>query len=317
LHVYEFLDRYPEYENKLIALDVWSIPNSFYGDQVLHYERLAPKVATLGRMVGVQCDNEIKPGLLIYRVMAVDPNGDFLKQTDIRQAGTIAVQMRTSGTYPDPFQTWDVEPLGTFEGTTRGGLVVRIPLIKFWRYHDSGRDADKPIEMVIPPQPHGTPSKLNDWQPEGPLPPRGPDAQQLSVLGLQGGMTKQQAFNLLANAGFTGKGCEDKGNGYQWCTNIKDGAREVKTVFFRDELEHIDYTFPDSEYTALRESYLALYGHANERPNNGGLVWGSMAGGADLTLGESSDLTYGYVILVFHGGIADQYMKHLAQSASQ
>jgi hypothetical protein len=136
-------------------------------------------------------------------------------------------------------------------------------------------------------------------------------------LALKGGITKQQAFNLLANAGFTANGCEDKGNGYQWCTNVKDGTREVKTVFFRDELEHIDYTFPDSEYTGLRESYLALFGPPKGLSNNGTLVWGSMAGGADLTLGERVDRTGAYVMLAFHGGLADQYMKHLGQSAAQ
>jgi hypothetical protein len=317
LHVYELLERYPEFENKLVALDVWSIPNSFYGEQVLHYERLPPKEATLARMVGVQLDSEIRPGFLIYRVMAFDPNGDFLNQTDVRQAGSIAVQMRTPGTYPSPFQVWDIEPLGTVEGTTRSGIVVRIPLIKFWRYHDSGRDAEKPVQITIPPQSYGTLGEIDDWQPEGPIPPPGPDAQRLSVLGLRGGMTKLEAFNLLSQAGFAASGCEDKGNGYLWCTATKDGVRQVKTVFFRDELEHVNYTFPDSEYNAVRKSFLAAYGPARKLPSNEGLSWGTMSGGADLTLGETVDQTDAYVILAFYGGLADQYMKHLAQSASQ
>ena len=45
----------------------------------------------------------------------------------------------------------------------------------------------------------------------------------------------------------------------------------------------------NSKFTDLRKKYLAVYGHANELPNNGGLIWGSMAGGADLILAENAD----------------------------
>jgi hypothetical protein len=49
-------------------------------------------------------------------------------------------------------------------------------------------------------------------------------------------------------------------------------------------------------------SDLAAYGRANELPNNGGLIWGSMEGGADLILGESRDRTL--AMLSFYGGLA-------------
>jgi len=48
-----------------------------------------------------------------------------------------------------------------------------------------------------------------------------------------------------------------------------------------------------------------------------GIGWGSIAGGADLTLGERVDRTGAYVMLAFHGGLADQYMKHLTQTVAQ
>lgn len=207
-----------------------------------------------------------------------------------------------------------VEPLGPLQGTNYVGADIQIPAVRFWRY---AGDGDESTGLTVPPQPHGISGEPAEWQPEGPPPPPGPDAQRLSVLGLKGGMTKQGVFSLLANAGFTEDGCEDKGNGYQWCTSVKDSVRHVKTVFFRDELEHIDYTFPDSEFTDLRKKYLAVYGHANELPNNGGLVWGSMARGATLILAESADRSHALAMLSFYGGLAGQYMKHLAQSAAQ
>lgn len=145
LHVIEFLDQYPSFEGKLVTLDAWSIPNAFYRDQILNYAHLDPSFAMQARMVGVHFDREVRPGLLIYDVMSADPDGDFAEGTNVRRVGQIAVQMSAPDLSPDPFQLWDVEPKGTLEGTTRAGLVIRIPLVRFWHYHESGKDADKPI----------------------------------------------------------------------------------------------------------------------------------------------------------------------------
>jgi hypothetical protein len=251
MHAIELLDRYDEVQGQLVTIDAWSIPNAFYGNQILQYARVPPKAAVMGRTVGVHFDREIRPGVLIYDVMAVDPHGDFMQGTDVRQVGQIAVQMSTPGIYPDVFQSWDVEPRGTLEGTTEGGLVVRIPLVRFWRYHDSGLDAGKPIQISIPPQPHGTPS---DPHQDSAVIPLGPDALRFKVLGLHAGMKKTDAVEQLSHVAFQGIGCEEEGTDSEHCQYKSDSGEEVKAVYFRDELLHLDYKFPYSEFERIRVS---------------------------------------------------------------
>ena len=309
LRPYDLLKNPYQAKEKLVLLDLNSRP-VLYGGAVIQYSGpVNPAMGARFGLMALRLDRMADENVALYNIMGIEAgasDGDTL--------GQLAVVLPEGTTELRLDQNWMVEPLGPLKGTNYVGADIQIPAVRFWRYVGNGGES---TELTVPPQSHGTAGEPVEWQPVGPPPPPGPDAQRLSVLGLKGGITKQQAFNLLANAGFTADGCEDKGNGYQWCTNVKDGTREVKTVFFRDELEHIVYTFPDSEYTALRKSYLALFGPPKGLSNNGTLVWGSMAGGADLTLGERVDRTGAYVMLAFHGGLAEQYMKHLAQSAAQ
>jgi hypothetical protein len=309
LHPYDLLKNPYQAKERLVQLELNSRP-VLYGGAVIQYSGpVNPAIGARFGLMALRLDRMADENVALYNIMGIEAGA-----SDGDSLGQLAVVLPEGTTELRLDRNWMVEPLGPLKGTNYVGADIQIPAVRFWRYAGNG---DESTELTVPPQSHGTPGEPVDWQPDGPPPPPGPDAQRLSILGLKGGKTKQQAFNLLANAGFTADGCEDKGNGYQWCTNVKDGTREVKTVFFRDELEHIVYTFPDSEYTALRKSYLDLFGPPKGLSNNGTLVWGSMAGGADLTLGERVDRTGAYVMLAFHGGLADQYMKHLAQSAAQ
>ncbi|HWE84208.1 MAG TPA: zinc-ribbon domain-containing protein [Terracidiphilus sp.] len=309
LHPYDLLKNPYQAKEKLVLLDLNSRPVLYDGAVIQYSGPVNPTIGARFGLMALRLDRMADENVALYNIMGIEAGasyGDTL--------GQLAVALPDGTTELRLDRNWMVEPLGPLKGTNYVGADIQIPAVRFWRYVGNG---DESTELTVPPQSHETPGEPVDWQPDGPPPPPGPDAQRLSILGLKGGITKQQAFNLLANAGFTADGCEDKGNGYQWCTNVKDGTREVKAVFFRDELEHIVYTFPDSEYTALRKSYLDLFGPPNGLPNNGTLVWGSMAGGAVLTLGERVDRTGAFVMLAFQGGLADQYMKHLAQSAAQ
>jgi len=309
LHPYDLLKNPYQAKEKLVLLDLNSRPVLYDGAVIQYSGPVNPAIGARFGLMALRLDRMADENVALYNIMGIEAG-----ESDGDTLGQLAVVLPEGTTELRLDRNWMVEPLGPLKGTNYVGADIQIPAVRFWRYVGNGGES---TELTVPPQSHGTPGEPVDWQPDGPPPPPGPDAQRLSILGLKGGITKQQAFNLLANAGFTADGCEDKGNGYQWCTNIKDGTRGVKTVFFKDELEHIDYTFPDSEYTALRKSYLDLFGPPRGLSNNGTLVWGSMAGGADLTLGERVDRTGAFVMLAFYGGLADQYMKHLAPSAAQ
>ncbi len=309
LHPYDLLKNPYQAKEKLVLLDLNSRPVLYDGAVIQYSGPVNPAIGARFGLMALRLDRMADENVALYNIMGIEAGA-----SDGGTLGQLAVALPEGTTELRLDRNWMVEPLGPLKGTNYVGADIQIPAVRFWRYVGNGGES---TGLTVPPQSHGTPGEPVDWQPDGPPPPPGPDAQRLSILGLKGGITKQQAFNLLADAGFTADGCEDKGNGYQWCTNVKDGVREVKTVFFRDELEHIDYTFPDSEYTALRKSYVALFGPPRGLSNNGTLVWGSMAGGADLTLGERVDRTGAFVMLAFYGGLADQYMKHLAQSVAQ
>jgi hypothetical protein len=309
LHPYDLLKNPYQAKEKLVLLDLNSRPVLYDGAVIQYSGPVNPVIGARYGLMALRFERMADEHVALYNIMGIEAGG-----SDGDTLGQLAVALPDGTTELRLDRNWMVEPLGPLKGTNYLGADIQIPAVRFWRY---AGDGDKSTELTVPPQSHGTPGEPVEWQPDGPLPPPGPDAQRLSVLGLQGGMKKQRVRDLLANAGFAENGCEDKGNGFQWCKSTKDGGKEVKTVFFRDELEHIDYTFPDSEYDDIRKSFLALYGPAKELPNKWGLGWGSIAGGADLTLGERVDRTGAYVMLAFHGGLADQYMKHLAQSAAQ
>lgn len=314
MHPYDLLKNPYQSRRRLIALNLNSLP-VLYNGAVIQYS--GPMDPTMGARLGLMAlrlERMADENVALYNIMGIEAGG-----STGQMLGQMAVVLPEGVSELKFDRAWMVEPLDPLKGTNYLGAEIQIPSVRFWRYAGAGDGAAGPNNGMVSPgnDLHHEQNKSDDWQPKEPPPPPGPDAQRLAVLGLKGGMAKQEAFNLLADSGFSEDGCEDKGNGYQWCTNVKGSVEVVKTVFFRNELEHIDYTFPDSEYANLRTRYLAVYGHANELPNNSGLTWGSMAGGADLTLGESNDRTHAYAMLSFYGGLASQYMKHLAQVAAQ
>jgi hypothetical protein len=309
LHPYDLLKNPYQAKDKLVQLDLNSRPVLYNGTVIQYSEPVNPAIGERFGLMALQLDRMADENIALYNIMGIEAGA-----SEGQILGQLAVLLPDGTTALRLDRDWMVEPLGPLQGTNYVGADIQIPAVRFWRYAGGGGGS---TELNVRPQPHGASGETDEWQPEGPPPPPGPDAQRLSILGLKGGMTKQEVFSLLANAGFTENGCEDKGNGYQWCTNVKDNVSDLKTVFFRDELENIDYTFPDAEYADLRKTYFAAYGHANELPNNGGLIWGSMAGGAVLILGDKADRTHASATLSFYGGLASQYMKHLAQAAAQ
>jgi hypothetical protein len=151
--VIEFLNRPYEDQGKLVTLDAWSIPNTFYEGRVLQYARLPERIAVQSGTFGVRFSSRISSNVLLYDVLVDDPDENaFLEGKNLVVVGHLAIRMSGPDLSPDPFQLWDVEPLGTIEATAAGGVVIRIPLVRFWHYHESGLDAQPPVEFVVPPQ---------------------------------------------------------------------------------------------------------------------------------------------------------------------
>ncbi len=152
-HTYHALElfRSPNQDvGQLVEFDPWSFPILSRGFIV--YQRLDSNTATATGRSGLRYVRDISDDTNLYDVMLNDLSGDFMRGTDFIPVGQIAVKMSRPGIYPDTLQIWDIEPKGTIEGTTAAGIVVRIPLVRFWRYHASGLDASEPIRVQIPPQ---------------------------------------------------------------------------------------------------------------------------------------------------------------------
>lgn len=127
---------------KMIALDAWGCPliggdgnlqgpyDRAAGVVVPHYEYLPPYMVQSG-YVGMRFNRRLKDNLLLFDVMA---SGTSDSAESLVQLGQIAVQVSGPGVSLDQTQIWDVEPKGTLEGTTQAGLVIRIPLVHFWKY---------------------------------------------------------------------------------------------------------------------------------------------------------------------------------------
>jgi len=158
LHAIELLRRPEDHVGKMIGLDGWSMSTPPYYGQVF-YRRWPKDAAILGHYTGLRFNRMIADDRCLFDVYEFNEQGDFLQGQDRQFAGQIAVKMSSPGRIPDVFQLWDVEPLGTVEGTTEAGLVIRIPIVRFWHYHDSGLDADEPKTIVIPPQHFGGPDE--------------------------------------------------------------------------------------------------------------------------------------------------------------
>lgn len=149
-HALELLRNPDQDEGQLVELDPWSFPILSRG--LIVYQRLGKNIAVTNGRIGLRANRNLSDNTILYDVMLNDLSGNFLEGTDFISTGQIAVQMSKPGLSPDTLQTWDVEPMGTIDGTTAAGLVVRIPLIRFWRYHDSHLDASEPIQVQISPQ---------------------------------------------------------------------------------------------------------------------------------------------------------------------
>lgn len=159
----------PSYSGlQLHAMELWQFPNKNTGllltldgrssatlgpQSIIHYQWYGKKFAVMSREIGLRYNRSLSEGVCLFDVIAHPWTGfDADHVPDAQVVGQIVVEMNAPGLLPDPLELWDVEPKGTIEGTTETGIVIRIPIIHFWRYHETGEDAEAPVNVVIPPQ---------------------------------------------------------------------------------------------------------------------------------------------------------------------
>jgi hypothetical protein len=153
LHAINLWQRPRENMGKLVTLDPRSIPT--LGPQnLITFERFARNFTVASGLIGLRYERNISPRICIFDVVAHPWTGFGTDHVpDAAVVGQIAVEMNSDGLIPDAFNLWDIEPKGTMDGTNQEGFVIRIPLIHFWRYHETKRDAEVPAVTTISPQP--------------------------------------------------------------------------------------------------------------------------------------------------------------------
>lgn len=149
-HALELKDLPDATSRELITVDAWSFPTPIEGGGV-YYQSLPYRQAIVGKMAGLVFERTLEPNICIFDIMVNNPSGDFLEGTDVEIAGQLAVETPDPENCPNNRQPWDVEPETRFEGRTESGIVMSIPRVRFWRYHDTGQPLAKPKVIIVPP----------------------------------------------------------------------------------------------------------------------------------------------------------------------
>ena len=113
--------------------------------------------------------------------------------------------------------------------------------------------------------------------------------------------------------GFRLKGCEDKGDDFRYCHYVRQQDETLSLIFWRDELQTVEYDFGIRRYDSLRKELSKEYGKpqpvyephdpASKLSDN----WSSEGG--TLSLIEVADHSGGVATLTFRGGKFDEYTK--------
>jgi hypothetical protein len=131
LHAYDVLKNPYGYKNRMVVLDVMERPVLFNGSLFQYAGGVDPRVATTLGMAGVRFDKMLAENIVIYDVMALNANNN----SDPELIGQLAVLLPTGRGQLDLGPDWEVEPVGTIEGTNGFGATVQVPEVRFWRYH--------------------------------------------------------------------------------------------------------------------------------------------------------------------------------------
>jgi len=133
----------------------------------------------------------------------------------------------------------------------------------------------------------------------------------IALLGFQQG-TRDAGLHTTA-IGFRLKGCEDKGDDFRYCHYAREQDETLSLIFWRDELQTIEYDFGIRRYDSLRKELSAKYGkpQAVYEPHDptSKLSDDWISEGGDISLIEVADRSGGVATLSFRGGKFDEFMK--------
>jgi hypothetical protein len=141
-------------------------------------------------------------------------------------------------------------------------------------------------------------------------------ASKVSSIELLGFQQNTKDAGVHATAlGFRLKGCEVKGDGFRYCNYVQARDETLSLIFWREELETVEYNFGIGRYDRLLKELSSKYGSPKTVYVQGDPTtklsdgWGSVPEGAYLSVIERADHTGGVATLDFHGGKFDEHMK--------
>lgn len=134
-----------------------------------------------------------------------------------------------------------------------------------------------------------------------------PKVSSIELLGFQPG-AKGSGVHASAIT-FRLGGCEDKGDDFKYCHYVRDKDEKLLLIFWRDELETVEYECGIERYRSLFKDVSARYGAPRQSDDRSDGYWGSYSEGAILSLIERADHSGGTAQLTLHGGELDEHMK--------
>jgi len=180
LHPYDLLKNPYRAKQKLVLLDLNSRPVLYDGTVIQYSGPVNPAIGARFGLMALQLDRMADEHVALYNIMGIEAG-----ESDGQMLGQLAVVLPDGTAELRLDLNWMVEPLGPLQGTNYVGADIQIPAVRFWRYAGDGDEGAGPSSGMVSPG-RGfryEQNQPNDWQPEGPPPPPGPDAQRLSVLG--------------------------------------------------------------------------------------------------------------------------------------
>ena len=134
VHPYDLLKNPYNYKNRIVVLNVMEKP-VLYNNSVIQYAQLGgadPRVATQLGIMGLRLNRMMSETTALYDIMGVNASTN----SDSEMLGQIAVFQPEGRADLELWRKWEVEPLGTLEGTNGFGAPIEVPEVRFWRYAD-------------------------------------------------------------------------------------------------------------------------------------------------------------------------------------
>jgi hypothetical protein len=158
IHPYDLVKNPFQYKNMLVVLNVVERPVVSNG-AIFEYLNVvgdlnsgANPVATQLGLMGLRLNRMTSEDTALYDVMGV--NTDSYASGDAVVLGQIAIILPAQQSELELLRGWEVEPLGTVDGTNAFGGHLQVPLVRFWRYAS--------VSVALTSNPDGAQIYVND-----------------------------------------------------------------------------------------------------------------------------------------------------------